>query len=173
MNNMHTTLTSIGLVSTRVTTIVSTKVLAISNHPSAGAFSKEALVTMYDIAAFLSRTGTPLMLNVYPLLMPLILNTFHLTLEKIIAANVSIAIAGTGWPSDGKKPYANKENAQIYKSNLHFNIVRRGTPRRPQLMDTFIFLMFDDNQNKPVEQQNFGFFYPNMQNLITLNMIRQ
>ena len=66
MNNMHTALTSIGLFSTRVTTIVLIKILGISNPPSAGAFSKEALVTMYDIAAFLLGTGALLMLNVYP-----------------------------------------------------------------------------------------------------------
>ncbi|XVE95399.1 hypothetical protein REPUB_Repub02eG0093900 [Reevesia pubescens] len=66
MNNIHTSLTSIGLVSTRVTTIVSTKILGISKPPSAGAYSKEALVSMNNVAAFLSGTGAPLMLDVYP-----------------------------------------------------------------------------------------------------------
>ncbi|XP_031273005.1 glucan endo-1,3-beta-glucosidase-like [Pistacia vera] len=66
MNNMHTAINSVGLVSTRVTAVISTQALAKSFPPPSGEFSNQAFPAMNDVTAFLSRTGTPLMINVYP-----------------------------------------------------------------------------------------------------------
>lgn len=66
LNNMHIVLNSVGLVSTRVTTVVPMQVLQTFNPPSAGAFTQQCLNIMVDVAASLLRAGSPLMLNVYP-----------------------------------------------------------------------------------------------------------
>lgn len=66
MNNMHIVLDSVGLVSTRITTVVPMEVLKTFNPSSAGAFSEQSLTVMNDVAASLLRTGSPLMVNVYP-----------------------------------------------------------------------------------------------------------
>lgn len=57
MNNMHLSVTSVGLASTRITAIV---------PPSAGACSGEAFIATKDDTSFLVRPISPLMLKVYP-----------------------------------------------------------------------------------------------------------
>ncbi|KAK9271114.1 hypothetical protein L1049_026703 [Liquidambar formosana] len=66
MINIYNAITSIGLFSTKVTTVQRMDILSTSFPPSAGAFSAEAEAVMNGVASFLSRTGSPLMLNVYP-----------------------------------------------------------------------------------------------------------
>ncbi|KAF3445727.1 hypothetical protein FNV43_RR10903 [Rhamnella rubrinervis] len=66
MSNMHLVLNSVGLVSTRITAVVPMEVLKNFNPPSARAFSEQSLTVMNDVAASLLRTGSPLMVNVYP-----------------------------------------------------------------------------------------------------------
>ncbi|KAL6220922.1 hypothetical protein ACLB2K_008675 [Fragaria x ananassa] len=50
----------------KVTTVLSSSVLASSYPPSTGAFTPEASSTMAGILAFLASTDSPLMINVYP-----------------------------------------------------------------------------------------------------------
>ncbi|KAL6129414.1 hypothetical protein ACLB2K_072764 [Fragaria x ananassa] len=50
----------------KVTTVLSSSVLASSYPPSSGAFTLEAYSTMAGILAFLASTDSPLMINVYP-----------------------------------------------------------------------------------------------------------
>lgn len=196
MNNIYNALHAVGLVSTRVTTVVSTAILAKSFPPSAGEFSPETFPAINDVVGFLSHTGSPLMINVYPYfayasepdhisleyatftakepimdgnlmyynLFDAMVDAILAALEKINGANVSIAIAETGWPSAGRPPYTSVEIAQTYNANLYSHVIKEGTPRRPgNLMDTFVFEMFNENKKPLGEEQNFGLFNPNMQ----------
>lgn len=92
-------------------------------------------------------------------------DAFHSALEKIDVPNVTLAISESGWPSAGNEPYTSIENAQKYNKNLMDHVLGgKGTPRRPgQTFDTFLFEMFNENQKPAGVEQNFGFFYPNMQ----------
>lgn len=91
-------------------------------------------------------------------------NAFKAALGKIGYGKVKIAVAETGWPSGGDGAVASKVNAQAYNSRLMNHVLHTGTPRRPKLlMETFIFEMFNENMKQPGVEQNFGFFYPNMQ----------
>ncbi|XP_031273004.1 glucan endo-1,3-beta-glucosidase-like [Pistacia vera] len=86
----------------------------------------------------------------------------YVALEKVNAGNVSTYISGTGWASAGKKPYTSKENARIYDQNLYSHVLSGGTPRRPDnLLDVFIYEMFNENNKESRVEQNFGVFYPN------------
>lgn len=93
------------------------------------------------------------------------IDAFYAAFEKIGAPNVSLAISETGWPSAGNEPYTSKENAQIYNKNLMDHVLGgKGTPRRPgQTFNAFYFEMFNEDQKSAGVEQNFGFFYPNMQ----------
>ncbi|KAK1379045.1 Beta-1,3 glucanase 4 [Heracleum sosnowskyi] len=96
-------------------------------------------------------------------------DAFHAAIEKVNVGNISLAISETGWPTVGNDPYASKENAEIYNTNLVNHVTKNGTPRRPgKIMDTFIFAMFNENQKAPGVEQNFGLFYPSMQSVYPL-----
>ncbi|KAF8411825.1 hypothetical protein HHK36_004384 [Tetracentron sinense] len=91
-------------------------------------------------------------------------DAFNAALEKINAADVPIAVSESGWPSSGNEPYTSITNAQTYNANLMKHVIGNGTPRKPDhLMDTFMFAMFNEDLKAAGVEQNFGFFYPNMQ----------
>lgn len=90
-------------------------------------------------------------------------DAFHAAIEKVGAGNISLAISESGWPSAGNDPYTSTDNARVYNTNLVNHVANNGTPRRPQdIMDTFIFAMFNENQKPEGVEQNFGLFYPSM-----------
>ncbi|KAG0489573.1 hypothetical protein HPP92_006436 [Vanilla planifolia] len=67
MQNIQNALNAANLQNKiKVSTSVSTGVLGVSYPPSAGAFTDAARNYLQPIAAFLSRTGAPLLANVYP-----------------------------------------------------------------------------------------------------------
>lgn len=59
----------------------------------------------------------------------------------------SLVISESSWPSAGSDSYTTSvDNARIYNTNLVKHVTKNGTPRRPQnIMDTFIFAMFNEN----------------------------
>lgn len=92
-------------------------------------------------------------------------DSFHAALEKIGASNVGLVISETGWPSAGNEPYTSKDNARTYNKNLMDHVASgKGTPRKPGTsFDYFYFAMFNENKKQAGVEQNFGFFYPNME----------
>ena len=55
------------------------------------------------------------------------------------------------------------DNARRY-NQAAIDHVRRGTPKRPGVLETYVFAMLNENQ-KPGDptEKNFGLFYPDMQ----------
>jgi exo-beta-1,3-glucanase (GH17 family) len=68
MENVHGALAAAGLGHIKVTTSVSQAILGVYTPPSAAQFSGEAQAFMGPVLGFLSRTGAPLMANIYPYL---------------------------------------------------------------------------------------------------------
>ncbi|XVE95398.1 hypothetical protein REPUB_Repub02eG0093800 [Reevesia pubescens] len=92
------------------------------------------------------------------------IDAFNAALEKINFGNVKIVVAETGWPTVGNAPYTSVSNAQTYNKNLLNHVMQNGTPRRPDyIMPAFFFEMFNENLKANAVEQNFGFFFPNMQ----------
>ena len=90
-------------------------------------------------------------------------DAFHAALERIGYPGLRVAIGESGWPSAGNDPYTSIDNAMIYNRNLVNHVLTNGTPRRPgEIMETFLFAMFNENLKPGAVEQNFGFFYPNM-----------
>ncbi|KAL9357447.1 hypothetical protein Peur_050700 [Populus x canadensis] len=90
-------------------------------------------------------------------------DAFHAALEKIGYPGLRVAIGESGWPSAGNDPFTSIDNAMIYNRNLVNHVLTNGTPRRPgEIMETFLFAMFNENLKQGAVEQNFGFFYPNM-----------
>lgn len=88
----------------------------------------------------------------------------NVAIEKVNVGKIGLMISESGWPSLGNEPYASKVNAQSYNTNLLNHVKSNGTPRRPdQLMDVFIFALFNENQKAAGVEQNFGVFYPDME----------
>ncbi|XVF64656.1 hypothetical protein PTKIN_Ptkin09bG0185400 [Pterospermum kingtungense] len=102
--------------------------------------------------------------NQYFNLLDAMVDAFNAALEKINFGSVKLALAETGWPSVGNEPYTSVHNAQTYNKNLLDHVTQKGTPRRPDyIMPLFFFEMFNENMKEGPVEQNFGFFYPNMQ----------
>ncbi|CAK9325464.1 unnamed protein product [Citrullus colocynthis] len=91
-------------------------------------------------------------------------DSFYAALEKIDAGEVKIEISETGWPSKGNEPFTSLDNALTYNKNLVKHVTSGvGTPRKPNLpYDALLFEMFNEDLKAAGDEQNFGFFYPNM-----------
>ncbi|XP_038896614.1 glucan endo-1,3-beta-glucosidase-like [Benincasa hispida] len=91
-------------------------------------------------------------------------DSFYAALEKIDAGGVGIAISETGWPTDGNEPFTSVDNALTYNKNFVKHVTSGvGTPKRPNVFyDAILFEMFNEDLKAPGVEQNFGFFYPNM-----------
>jgi exo-beta-1,3-glucanase (GH17 family) len=84
-------------------------------------------------------------------------DVLHSALEKAGGANIPIVVTETGWPSDGGLD-ASVENAKTYIGKL-IPHVKNGTPKRPGAWETYIFVIFNENQKPPGVEQHL--FYPN------------
>ncbi|KAK8692253.1 hypothetical protein V6N13_075724 [Hibiscus sabdariffa] len=129
------------------------------------AYSSDPAHISADYALFTS--SKPVVIDAgleYYNLFDAMVDSFNSALEKINFGNVNLAIAETGWPTVGNEPYTSVGNAQTYNKNLLNHVTRSGTPKRPgNIMTVFFFEMFNENLKQGPVEQNFGFYYPNMQ----------
>ncbi|EAZ14804.1 hypothetical protein OsJ_04731 [Oryza sativa Japonica Group] len=95
-------------------------------------------------------------------------DSVYAALDKAGAAGVSIVVSESGWPSAGGDS-ATIDIARTYVQNL-IKHAKKGTPKRPGVIETYVFAMFNENQ-KPGEatEQNFGAFYPNKTAVYPIN----
>ncbi|KAL1099760.1 hypothetical protein V6Z11_D05G182600 [Gossypium hirsutum] len=152
---------------------------------------------------FLSRTGSPLMMNLYPyyvfmenkgvvpldnsLFKPLtpskemvdpntllhytnvldaMIDAAYVSMKNLNVTDVVVLVTESGWPSkgDSKEPYATKDNADTYNSNLIKHVLdRSGTPLHPEITSSvYIYELFnEDLRSPPVSEANWGLFYSN------------
>lgn len=91
------------------------------------------------------------------------LDSAYAALEKAGGPNVKVIVGETGWPSAGGT-LANKHNAKLYNNNLVRHVESSGgTPRRPgKEIEAYIFAMFNEELKPNGIEQNWGLYYPNM-----------
>ncbi|KAK7359788.1 hypothetical protein VNO77_01753 [Canavalia gladiata] len=90
----------------------------------------------------------------------------YFSMKNLNVTNVMVLVTETGWPSkgDSKEPYATRENAVTYNSNLIKHVFdRSGTPLHPETTSSvYIYELFsEDLRSPPVSEANWGLFYGN------------
>ncbi|XP_006651477.3 glucan endo-1,3-beta-glucosidase 5-like [Oryza brachyantha] len=88
-------------------------------------------------------------------------NVFDANYDTLIAAldkhglgAISVVVGEIGWPTDGDKN-ANVANAQRFNQGLFDRIIAgKGTPRRPQMPDVYVFALLDEDA-KSIDPGNF------------------
>ncbi|KAL4398194.1 hypothetical protein S245_002863 [Arachis hypogaea] len=171
--------------------------------PSQAFFNQSFSSVIVPLLQFLSRTGSPLMMNLYPyyvfmqnkgvvpidnaLFKPLtpskemvdpntllhytnvldaMVDAAYFSMKNLNITDVVVLVTETGWPSkgDSKEPYATKDNADTYNSNLISHILGHGgTPLHPETTSSvYIYELFnEDLRSPPVSEANWGLFYGN------------
>ncbi|KAF7840618.1 glucan endo-1,3-beta-glucosidase 1 [Senna tora] len=175
--------------------------IILDPFPPSQAFFNQTLTSfILPILQFLSRTESPLMMNLYPYyvfmqnrgivplesslfkpskemvdpntllhytnLLDAMIDSAYISMRNLNITDVVVLVTETGWPSrgDSKEPYATKENANSYNSNLIKHVLdRSGTPLLPETTSSvFIYELFDEDlRSPPVSEANWGLFYGN------------
>lgn len=193
MRNLDGALRAAGLSAIKCSTSVRFDVVANSFPPSSGSFAQgymsdvarylagtgaPLLANVYPYFAYRDnpsqislgyatfQPGTTVRDNgnglTYTNLFDAMVDAVVAALEKAGAGGVRVVVSESGWPSAGGFG-ASVDNARTYNQGL-IDHVRRGTPKRPGTLETFIFAMFNENQKGgDATEKNFGLFYGNKQ----------
>lgn len=166
--------------------------------PSQAFFNQTLVSVLLPILQFLSKTESPLMMNLYPYyvfmqnkgVVPLdnalfrpvtpskemvdpntllhytnvldaMIDSAYFSMKNLNVTDVVVLVTETGWPSkgDSKEPYATKDNADTYNSNLIKHVFdHSGTPLNPETTSSvFIYELFnEDLRSPPVSEANWG-----------------
>ncbi|KDP31860.1 hypothetical protein JCGZ_12321 [Jatropha curcas] len=97
------------------------------------------------------------------------IDAIYAALEKVGANDVEIIVSETGWPSGGPDS-ATTINAQTYNNNVIARLANVGTPKRPgQVLESYIFALFNEDLNSVGIEQHFGLFYLNLTEVYPVN----
>ncbi|PPD84951.1 hypothetical protein GOBAR_DD18125 [Gossypium barbadense] len=193
--NLHTQI--------KVSTPHAASIILDTFPPSQAYFNQSLTSVMVPLLQFLSRTDSPLMMNLYPyyvfmenkgvvpldnsLFKPLtpskemvdpntllhytnvldaMIDAAYVSMKNLNVTDVVVLVTESGWPSkgDSKEPYATKDNADTYNSNLIKHVLdRSGTPLHPEITSSvYIYELFnEDLRSPPVSEANWGLFYSN------------
>ncbi|XP_038977417.1 putative glucan endo-1,3-beta-glucosidase GVI [Phoenix dactylifera] len=107
----------------------------------------------------------------YTNLFDAVVDAMYSALEKAGHPDVNVVVSETGWPSAGDATGATMENAMTYNNNVVAHVTSNtGTPKRPgNVMETYIFAMFNEDLKPAGVEQNFGLYYPNMTKVYQVN----
>ncbi|GMH05297.1 hypothetical protein Nepgr_007137 [Nepenthes gracilis] len=94
------------------------------------------------------------------------IDSAYFSMKNLNVTDVVVLVTETGWPSkgDAKEPYATKDNADTYNSNLIKHVFdRSGTPYHPEITSSvYLYELFDEDlRAPPVSEANWGLFYGN------------
>jgi exo-beta-1,3-glucanase (GH17 family) len=104
----------------------------------------------------------------YTSLFDAMVDSIYAALEDSGRPGVKVVVSETGWPSSGSFA-ATVQNARTYNQNL-INHVGGGTPKRPGLLETYMFAMFNENLKTGDEtERHFGLFNPDKSPAYTLS----
>ncbi|GMN53016.1 hypothetical protein TIFTF001_022157 [Ficus carica] len=101
----------------------------------------------------------------YDNMLDAVVDAFLWAMEREGVTNVKIVVAESGWPSAGNGNFSTPELASTYNKNFVKHMLSNGgTPKRPgpNVIEGFIFAMFNENLKPAGVEQNFGLFYSNM-----------
>ncbi|MED6160553.1 hypothetical protein PIB30_052429 [Stylosanthes scabra] len=189
--------------SIKISTPHSASIIQEPFPPSQAYFNQSLSSIILPLLQFLSKTGSPLMLNLYPYYVFMqnkdvvaleyslfkhlksskemvdpntllhytnvydaMIDAAYFSMKNFNVTDVVVLVTETGWPSkgDSKEPYATKENADTYNSNLIKHVFdRSGTPLHPETTSSvYIYELFnEDLRSEPVSEANWGLFYGN------------
>ncbi|XP_028790083.1 glucan endo-1,3-beta-glucosidase, basic isoform-like [Neltuma alba] len=195
IQNVYRVIRARGLHEIKVSTSIDMTSIRNSYPPSQGSFRDDVRSYFDPIIGYLVLAKAPLFANLYfaysrsrpgdiPLnyasftepsmlvqdgsrgyrnLFDAMLESLHAALDGTSIGPVKVVVSESGWPSAGAE-HATEDNARTYLQNL-IPHVNRGTPMRPEPVETYLFAMFDENKKVGQEtERHFGLFYPNKQN---------
>ncbi|KAJ4760704.1 hypothetical protein LUZ62_071079 [Rhynchospora pubera] len=95
------------------------------------------------------------------------IDAVHFSMKNLNFTGIPVIVTETGWPSYGDhsvEPYATKDNADTYNSNLVKHILEHsGTPSHPEFTSSvYVYELFnEDLRPGPISEANWGLFYGN------------
>lgn len=100
-------------------------------------------------------------------------DAMYAAVENAGGSNVKIVVSESGWPSGGNNEgIATIANARTYMNNLVSHVDSGvGTPRRPgQVLETYLFALFNENLKPAGTEQNFGLYHPDLTEVYHVNL---